>query len=52
MLVLVNSSMGEGADFNAVLINRIVLISSAIFYIICMLKVVDTFIDKSGKKIN
>jgi hypothetical protein len=50
MLVVVNSSMGAGADFNAILINRIVLISAAIVYIIYMLKVVEAFIDKTRKK--
>ena len=49
MLVVVNSSMGAGADFNAVLINRVILISSAIFYIVCMLKMLDAFIVKSRK---
>ncbi|PKG40668.1 hypothetical protein CXF74_01900 [Psychromonas sp. Urea-02u-13] len=43
MLVVFNSSMVAGADFNAILINRIVLISGAIAYIVTMLKVLDHF---------
>lgn len=44
MLVVINSSMGAGADFNAILINRIVLISGAIVYIVLMLKIIEDFI--------
>lgn len=49
MLVVVNSSMGAGADFNAVLLNRVLLICGAIFYIICMLKVIEKYIYKVEK---
>ncbi|MEH6452927.1 MAG: DUF2955 domain-containing protein [Psychromonas sp.] len=46
MLVVVNSSMGAGADFNAILINRIVLICAAIIYIMQMLKLLEAYFKK------
>jgi len=49
MLVVFNSSMAAGADFNAILMNRIFLISGAIAYIVAMLKVLDHFGIASNK---
>lgn len=43
MLVVFNSSVAAGADFNAILFNRIFLISGAIAYIVVMLKVLEHF---------
>lgn len=50
MLVVFNSSIAAGADFNAILFNRILLISGAIAYIVVMLKVLDHFNIGSNKK--
>lgn len=50
LLVLVNSSMGADSDFNQILINRILLITSAIIYIVMMLKVVDSYLTKRSNK--
>lgn len=49
MLVVFNSSLAAGADFNAILFNRIMLISGAIAYIVVMLKVLDHFGIASNK---
>lgn len=43
MLVVVNSSMVAGADFSTIFVNRILLISLAIIYIIFALKVIERF---------
>lgn len=43
MLVVFNSSVAAGADFNTILLNRVLLISSAIAYIVVMLKVLAHF---------
>lgn len=48
MLVVVNGSMGAGADdINAIIANRVLFISLAIFYIVCTLKVIELYIFKS-----
>ena len=49
MLVVFNSSVAAGADFNTILVTRIFLISSAIAYIIIMLKVLNHFKIASDK---
>jgi len=41
LLVIVNSAMAADANFNAILAQRILLISGAIVYIVCALKVLD-----------
>lgn len=46
VLVLVNGAMSEDAEFVASLINRIVMISLAILYILTMLRVLDAFFFK------
>jgi hypothetical protein len=43
VLVLVNGAMGEDAEFVASLINRIIMISLAILYIITMLRILNVF---------
>jgi len=43
LLVVVNSSMAADANFNAILAQRVLLISSAIVYIVCALKVIERF---------
>ncbi len=43
MIIVFNTSMAAGADFNAILINRVLLISSAIAYITFMLKALEHF---------
>lgn len=49
MLVVVNASMGAGADdINAIIANRVLFISLAILYIVCMLKILDSYIFKSS----
>lgn len=50
MLIVFNSSMAADADFNAILFNRIFLISGAIAYIVVMLKVLQHFDIASDKK--
>lgn len=44
LLVIVNSAMAADANFNAILLQRILLISAAITYIVCALKVLERFI--------
>ena len=44
LLVIVNSAMAADANFNAILLQRILLISAAITYIICALKILERFI--------
>ena len=43
LLILVNGSMGEGADFNEKLVMRIILISLSVAYVVLALKVLDTY---------
>lgn len=43
LLILVNGSMGEGAEFTEKFIMRIILITLAVVYIIAALKVLDNF---------
>ena len=43
LLILVNGSMGEGADFSEKFIMRIILIALAVVYIVAALKVLDSF---------
>lgn len=43
LLILVNGSMGEGAEFSEKFIMRIILISLAVIYIVAALKVLDSF---------
>jgi len=43
LLILVNSSMGEGAEFTEKFIMRIILITLAVIYIVTALKVLDSF---------
>jgi len=43
LLILVNGSMGEGADFSEKFIMRIILITLAVVYIVAALKVLDSF---------
>ena len=49
LLVLVNGSMGEGADFTALFIQRIVLIVLAVLYIIAVLKILDSYWPAKGE---
>lgn len=44
LLVIVNSAMGEGSNFNTILAQRILLISLAILYIVTALRVLERFI--------
>jgi hypothetical protein len=44
LLVIINSAMAADSNFNAILTQRILLISGAIIYIISALKVLDRFI--------
>lgn len=46
LLVVVNSSMAADANFNAILAQRILLITSAIVYIVCALKVIERYFFK------
>jgi len=43
LLVLVNGSMGEGAAFTTLFVQRIVLIVLAVLYIIAVLKILDSY---------
>jgi uncharacterized membrane protein YccC len=43
MIILVNSSLGEGADFSEKFIMRVVFISMAAIYVVVALKVMDTY---------
>jgi len=43
LLILVNSSMGEDASFTEAFIMRIILITSAVVYIVAALKLLDSF---------
>jgi hypothetical protein len=43
LLILVNGSMGEGADFTEKFIMRIILITLAVVYIVTALKMLDSF---------
>ena len=43
LLILVNGSMGEGAEFTEKFIMRIILITLAVVYIVAALKVLDSF---------
>ena len=44
LLVIINSAMAADSNFNAILAQRILLISGAIIYIVCALKVLDRFL--------
>ncbi len=46
LLILVNGSMAEGADFSVLFINRILLTVLAIAYIIVALKILDSWLNK------
>jgi len=48
LLVIVNSAMAADANFNAILIQRILLISGAIVYIVCALKVIERYLFKAS----
>ncbi|WP_291620156.1 DUF2955 domain-containing protein [Colwellia sp.] len=43
LLVIINSAMAADSNFNAILAQRIFLISGAIIYIVCALKVLERF---------
>jgi hypothetical protein len=43
MIILVNSSLGEGADFSETFVLRLLLISIATIYVVVALKVLDVF---------
>jgi len=43
MIILVNSSLGEGADFSEKFVIRVLLISIATIYVVVALKVLDAF---------
>ena len=43
MIILVNSSLGEGSDFSGVFIMRILFISMAAIYVVTALKVLDVY---------
>ena len=43
LLVIINSAMAADSNFNAILAQRILLISGAIIYIVCALKVLERF---------
>ncbi|WP_019028465.1 DUF2955 domain-containing protein [Colwellia piezophila] len=43
LLVIVNSAMAADSNFSEIIIQRVLLISSAIFYIICALKVLERY---------
>lgn len=43
LLILINGSLGEGAEFTEKFIMRIILITLAVFYIVTALKVLDSF---------
>ena len=43
LLILVNGSMGEGAEFTEKFIMRVILITLAVVYIVAALKVLDSF---------
>lgn len=47
LLVIINSSMAADANFNAILVQRILLISGAIIYIISALKLLERYFFKS-----
>ena len=47
LLIIINSSMSVDANFNAIFIQRILLISGAIVYIVCVLKVLERYFFKS-----
>ncbi len=47
LLVVVNSSMAADANFNAILAQRILLITTAIVYIVCALKVIERYFFKT-----
>ena len=44
LLVIINSAMAADSNFNAILAQRILLISGAIIYIVCALKVLERFL--------
>jgi uncharacterized membrane protein YccC len=46
LLVIINSAMAADSNFNAILAQRILLISSAIIYIVFALKVLERFVFK------
>ncbi|TPH18647.1 DUF2955 domain-containing protein [Litorilituus lipolyticus] len=46
LLVVVNSSMAADTNFNAILAQRVSLITSAIIYIVCALKVIERYLFK------
>ena len=49
LLVLVNGSMGEGAEFTVLFFQRIALIVLAVLYIVAMLKILDSY--APGKRV-
>lgn len=46
MIILVNSSLAEGADFSDIFIKRILFISLAAIYVVTALTVLDAFWSK------
>ncbi|UCB55821.1 MAG: DUF2955 domain-containing protein [Thiotrichales bacterium] len=53
LLILVNGSMGEGAEFTEKFIMRVILITLAVVYIVAALRVLDSFWPvKSSEKVN
>ena len=49
LLVIVNSAMAADSNFNAILAQRILLISSAIIYIVFALKALERFVFKTNR---
>ncbi|KGJ89051.1 DUF2955 domain-containing protein [Colwellia psychrerythraea] len=50
LLVIVNSAMAADSNFSEILVQRVLLICSAIFYIICALKVLERFWFKANNQ--
>jgi len=48
LLVIVNSAMGADSNFSEILIQRVILISSAIIYIVFALKMVERYLFKTN----
>ena len=51
MIILVNSSLAEGADFSENFVLRILFISMAAIYVVTMLRVLDAFWPKNIKEV-
>ena len=48
MIVLVNSSLGEDADFSEKFVIRIVLIALSVVYVVTTLKILDAYWPKKS----